>query len=181
MCGTSVSESDFGPNGCVDTLPTELRQALFQGVNSGSHELNPRSQWSFQDGQGSYPVHQKLYSSGRTLNKLLDTSPKEVKGQYPCVLCNRSYQRHYSLARHMLTHQGSGKHFSCPLCQTRFTQKPTLKTHLRAIHSAAQCRVCEKVLPLGEEFDKHVMQCLSSGSEWTEMTRLLSHSQPKDC
>ena len=142
-------------------MPPGLRTALFQGGNSGYAFSNNKSSRIFQDLDSSHSLLRPF--NDEIGNPLFDPVSGNIKGPFPCPLCDRSYQRQYSLDRHMLTHQGSGKHFTCPLCQANFTQKPSLKTHLRTIHVSGQCRICDHVFPLGEEFNKHLDQCLTQG------------------
>lgn len=77
-----------------------------------------------------------------------------------CTLCGRGYQTPRGLAHHMQSHKG--KTFMCPVCSVKFTQKFSIKAHLRAVHKLAKCMNCSSVLKIGHEFDQHVLNCGNS-------------------
>lgn len=78
---------------------------------------------------------------------------------FKCSQCGKGYQTHTGLMHHVQAHKG--KTFMCPVCDTKFTQKFTIKKHLRAIHSSAQCVTCSAVFKIGKDFDHHVINCKS--------------------
>lgn len=79
-------------------------------------------------------------------------------GTYGCFLCSKTYSTPTGLKHHMEVHEG--KTFMCPICDSKFTRKGTVKTHMRAVHSSAQCVNCAAILRLGEEFNQHVIRCV---------------------
>ena len=76
---------------------------------------------------------------------------------YICSLCGKGYHTPRGLALHIQAHEG--RSFPCPLCSTRFSQKGIVKRHLQNIHNATQCSICTGIYLLGEEFNKHVLDC----------------------
>ena len=81
---------------------------------------------------------------------------------YTCLTCGKNYMHQYSLDRHMLTHQGTGRHYSCPICDKQFTQKPAMKRHMKTIHSSIQCHNCDEIHTTGDNFNKHILHCQSN-------------------
>lgn len=74
---------------------------------------------------------------------------------YECSLCGKGYATLSGLTLHMETH--SGKSYVCPVCDAKFTQRGTMKRHLKSIHRCQQCTECEGVFHCGPEFDQHVL------------------------
>ncbi|GFN92129.1 Zinc finger protein 711 [Plakobranchus ocellatus] len=74
-----------------------------------------------------------------------------------CQVCGKGYQSLTGLNLHMELH--SGKTHLCPICDSKFTQKGTIKHHLRKVHKMAQCQNCVSVFRIGEEFNQHVLRC----------------------
>ena len=59
--------------------------------------------------------------------------PLELRMKYDCDVCNKSYPRKNSLARHIKSvHEG--KKYECKTCNRMFTQSGYLKTHQTAVH-----------------------------------------------
>lgn len=76
---------------------------------------------------------------------------------YSCSLCGRGYLSASGLARHMQSHRG--KTFMCPICDSKFTQKFTVKPHLRSVHGLDQCSNCLLLFKLGYEYRSHIELC----------------------
>lgn len=83
---------------------------------------------------------------------------QKVTGSYVCSLCSKVYSTTTGLKHHMEVHEG--KTFMCPICDSKFTRKGTVKTHMRAVHDSAQCLNCAAILRLGNEFNQHVIHCM---------------------
>ncbi|CAL1530103.1 unnamed protein product [Lymnaea stagnalis] len=75
---------------------------------------------------------------------------------FKCSLCGKGYQSQMGLSHHMQAHKG--KTFMCPICDSKFTQKFTIKKHLRNIHMSMQCTSCSLILKLSE-YNQHVLTC----------------------
>ena len=101
-------------------------------------------------------------TSGSDVSNIFSSSYHHMgmKYRYECRTCGKGYMHMYSLTRHELTHQGTGKHFLCPICDTTFTQKSSIKTHLKAVHKSKQCINCSDIFPIGDTYDLHVRQCI---------------------
>jgi hypothetical protein len=66
-------------------------------------------------------------------------SPSPLQRQkHECPHCEKCLDTKYKLARHVRTHTGE-KPFKCEVCQVRFNQKSSLKTH-SSIHAKATLR-----------------------------------------
>lgn len=79
------------------------------------------------------------------------------KMPFSCTQCGRGYFSARGLSHHLQSHKG--KTFMCPVCDAKFTQKFTIKRHLRLVHRSAQCQTCFAILKVGPEFDQHVLYC----------------------
>ena len=80
-----------------------------------------------------------------------------LNSHYACSFCDKTYLTLQSLKRHMMIHEG--RLFQCPVCDAKFTQKVSVKAHLRNVHKSAQCTTCQRVFLIGDDFNKHVLQC----------------------
>lgn len=76
---------------------------------------------------------------------------------FTCEICQKGYATKAGLALHTQTHQG--KSYMCPVCDAKFTQRGTMKRHLKSIHLCLQCPTCEGVFQCGPSFQKHVLEC----------------------
>ncbi len=76
---------------------------------------------------------------------------------FVCRLCGKGYQTDSGLRHHVKKH--SGRRYKCPVCGVELTYNHSVTRHLKTLHAAAQCLKCSKVLPLGEQYNKHVLQC----------------------
>ena len=74
-----------------------------------------------------------------------------------CQVCGKGYQTSTGLNLHLEMH--SGKSYMCPICDNKFTQKGTIRLHLRKVHKMAQCQTCLAVFRVGDEFNQHVLHC----------------------
>ncbi|KAL6256487.1 hypothetical protein P5V15_012600 [Pogonomyrmex californicus] len=52
-------------------------------------------------------------------------------GRWVCDVCGRTYNRGDSLAHHRSIHRGDTV---CPICQTVFTRKYTMRCHMVNVH-----------------------------------------------
>lgn len=82
-----------------------------------------------------------------------------IEMPFNCCVCGKGYHTSSGLNLHMESH--SGKSYMCPICDSKFTQKGTIKLHLKAIHHMAQCPTCLAVFRLGQEYNQHVLYCRS--------------------
>lgn len=85
---------------------------------------------------------------------------------FSCTLCGKGYLSTSGLSRHMQSHKG--KTFMCPICDSKFTQKFTVRSHLRTVHGLDQCVNCSAILKLGFEFSQHMQKC--DGNKFTIMS-----------
>ena len=101
---------------------------------------------------GNFPPthHQQRLDRNVPLN-----APK-TDGNFPyvCNVCGKGYNVANSLYYHQRSHSDVGHR--CPLCETSFTRRFSLKLHLKKCHHSAQCQACSAVLKLGHEFSSHV-------------------------
>ncbi|XP_005104483.1 myoneurin isoform X3 [Aplysia californica] len=76
---------------------------------------------------------------------------------FSCSICGKGYWTQSGVKHHLRSHKG--KQFMCPVCDTKFTQKFSIKTHLRTVHKSAQCVTCSSVFLLGDDYNSHVINC----------------------
>ncbi|XP_076233739.1 uncharacterized protein LOC143178784 [Calliopsis andreniformis] len=69
------------------------------------------------------------YERMRRRTKLLH----DENGRWVCDVCGRTYNRGDSLAHHRSIHRGDTV---CPICQTVFTRKYTMRCHMLNVHGA---------------------------------------------
>lgn len=82
-----------------------------------------------------------------------------IEMPFKCDICGKGYLTSSGRNLHMETH--TGKSYMCPICDSKFTQKGTIKMHLKSIHHMAQCPSCLAVFRLGQEYNRHVLHCHS--------------------
>ena len=78
---------------------------------------------------------------------------------FKCSLCGKGYVSHSGLKHHERSHRG--KQHMCPLCDSKFTQKFSIKLHLKNVHASIQCTTCMNIFKIGAEFNSHVLHCSS--------------------
>lgn len=76
---------------------------------------------------------------------------------YKCSYCGKGYWSSTGLSLHLQVHEG--KSFVCPICDAKFTQKGTMKTHMKMKHRSSMCSICSQVLKLGPEYNEHIVNC----------------------
>uniref|UniRef100_A0A0B6YY08 C2H2-type domain-containing protein n=1 Tax=Arion vulgaris TaxID=1028688 RepID=A0A0B6YY08_9EUPU len=76
---------------------------------------------------------------------------------YTCSLCGKGYLSSGGLYLHKHVHEG--KSYTCPVCDWKFAQKSSVKRHMARSHQCCQCAGCLAVLPLGVEYDQHMLYC----------------------
>lgn len=76
---------------------------------------------------------------------------------YPCSLCGKGYLSQMGLNHHMQRHKGQT--FSCPVCDSKFTQKYSVIKHLKNVHMSSRCNTCSLVFKIGPEFNQHILFC----------------------
>ena len=74
-----------------------------------------------------------------------------------CPYCGKGFMSQSGLNLHIQNHEG--KSFMCPICDAKFTQKGTIKGHLRRIHGSAQCPTCQSVFKVGPDYNQHILKC----------------------
>ncbi|XP_005104488.1 zinc finger protein 236 isoform X10 [Aplysia californica] len=97
-----------------------------------------------------------LFANGAML-KAHVSSCHESEMPFKCSHCGKGYWTPTGLSLHVQTHEG--KSFMCPICDAKFTQKGTMKNHMRTKHVSAQCPNCLCVLKLGQEYNQHILSC----------------------
>lgn len=76
---------------------------------------------------------------------------------YQCSLCGKGFLSHTGLSHHLMAHEG--RKFVCPVCDSKFNQKPHLKYHLNKVHKVSQCPICSQTFDIGDEFNQHILKC----------------------
>ncbi|XP_013073717.2 zinc finger and BTB domain-containing protein 14-like isoform X22 [Biomphalaria glabrata] len=76
---------------------------------------------------------------------------------FTCHLCGKGYRTLAGLKYHIEVHKGTT--FSCCFCGAKLSQKNKLKRHLINLHNHSPCASCQQIFPLGQEYNKHVLNC----------------------
>ncbi|GFQ99274.1 uncharacterized protein TNCT_488601 [Trichonephila clavata] len=98
-----------------------------------------------------------------TLKKHIDLIHLKIKKHkvYPCTLCEREFNKHNTLQRHMLRHTGELP-FKCSVedCGKTFDRPSRLKRHMK-IHKGYPCKKpdCDKVFEKWSLYTRHVKDC----------------------
>ena len=121
------------------------------------------SSYTSQSGcMGTYPVKcylcQDSFMDHSQLNNHISRCHRnDFEMPFSCHQCSKGFMTQPGLQRHMITHQG--KQFTCPLCGHKFTQKSSVKSHLKSVHGSSQCPTCFSILAIGDSYNKHLLHC----------------------
>ncbi|EFN62906.1 hypothetical protein EAG_16178, partial [Camponotus floridanus] len=94
--------------------------------NYGKHQPQPQQQQQQQQLQQQHasPVLDGVRRRSK-LHYMVES------GRWVCDVCGRTYNRGDSLAHHRSIHRGDT---ICPICQTVFTRKYTMRCHMVNVH-----------------------------------------------
>ena len=73
---------------------------------------------------------------------------------FTCEQCGKGFMSAPGLYKHMNKHKGI--QFPCPVCDAKFEQLYNTRRHLKSQHQCAQCRKCQQIFKLGEEYNEHM-------------------------
>lgn len=85
-------------------------------------------------GKHQQPQQQSLQNTSLVLDGIRRRSKLHYvveSGRWVCDVCGRTYNRGDSLAHHRSIHRGDTV---CPICQTVFTRKYTMRCHMVNVH-----------------------------------------------
>ena len=106
-----------------------------------------------------YPDVSRLSFNARNDNNSSDLK----NARFECSKCGKMYQTQTGLNLHFASHEG--KTFMCAICDAKFTQKGTMKRHLRSIHNSVQCPSCHTVMKI-EHYNQHILSCPTWSMSW---------------
>ncbi|GMT15923.1 hypothetical protein PFISCL1PPCAC_7220, partial [Pristionchus fissidentatus] len=89
--------------------------------------------------------------------------PNGYGRQYKCKICEMTFQKHYLLKIHFLSHSG-GRPFKCDHCDESFTESSFLEDH-KLKHSGIRpykCDVCSRAYALQKYLDIHYKRAHST-------------------
>ncbi|KAL6442190.1 hypothetical protein ACFW04_002459 [Cataglyphis niger] len=105
------------------TSGERVTQEAVQEHNYGKHQPQLQQQQQQQQ-QHANPVHDGARRRSK-LHYMVES------GRWVCDVCGRTYNRGDSLAHHRSIHRGDT---ICPICQTVFTRKYTMRCHMVNVH-----------------------------------------------
>lgn len=56
--------------------------------------------------------------------------------KHKCETCNKTFSSNYKLVQHRAMHTGKTSIFPCSICNSKFTQKSSLKRHMDTVHKS---------------------------------------------
>ncbi|XP_052562399.1 zinc finger protein 93-like [Culex pipiens pallens] len=77
--------------------------------------------------------------------------------RFPCPYCEKTFRLYSSYHRHKDTHAGI-KRYACTICEQKFSHSPSLKNHIRNVHTLEKpyrCEVCGDCFRNGSLLNKH--------------------------
>lgn len=64
-----------------------------------------------------------------TTSTISSTAKRQSSTTHFCIKCNKDFSTRTNLTRHLLTHDGQ-KPYTCNICDGKFTQNGSLKSHM---------------------------------------------------
>jgi uncharacterized Zn-finger protein len=88
------------------------------------------------------------------------TNEQEDSGAFPCTMCDKTYTRKDTLARHMKRHAGVKGQYQCTECNKEFSQKQHLAYHMlsraHVPEGPHQCSICDKRFNRKDILSRHM-------------------------
>lgn len=124
------------------------------------------------------------------LEKALESmanSKAKPKGKVTCTVCHKLFASKANLRVHQLCHQDNSRPHECQFCGKRFTQRSTLRTHIRS-HTGERpyaCTYCPKRFADFSTFTKHERihtgyrpyVCSVCGKSFAQSGNMLRHKE----
>ena len=103
-----------------------------------------------------YICHEDV-SFGSMKTHIKTVHQKEGQG-YTCETCHKTFNREYSLKRHVEADHLKIKDFLCSDCGKAFSEKTKLKVHLLSVHKKIRfdCKMCDKTFASKTHLRTHV-------------------------
>ena len=67
-------------------------------------------------------------------HNMLDNTPGEGPGAFPCASCGKVYRWKRTLRNHLRSECGKEPQFQCPYCHLRSKRKSNIYAHIRVVH-----------------------------------------------
>ncbi|EZA58969.1 hypothetical protein X777_16928, partial [Ooceraea biroi] len=101
--------------------------------NYGKHRPQQQQEQQQQPQHQQQQVLQQPQHTSLVLDRFRRRSKlhHDESGRWVCDVCGRTYNRGDSLAHHRSIHRGDTV---CPICQTVFTRKYTMRCHMLNVH-----------------------------------------------
>ncbi|KAE8747857.1 hypothetical protein FOCC_FOCC005469 [Frankliniella occidentalis] len=78
--------------------------------------------------------HAKQEEDDENEQALLDATPGEGPGAFPCSSCGKVYRWKRTLRNHLRSECGKEPQFQCPYCHLRSKRKSNIYAHIRVVH-----------------------------------------------
>lgn len=122
---------------CMGTLWIVCAETKHDTTPIGNHQRQgeqPPQQSQSQSEQHQYQQQQQQQQQTNVAYERIRRRSKPLhdeSGRWVCDVCGRAYNRGDSLAHHRSIHRGDT---ICPICQSVFTRKYTMRCHMFNIH-----------------------------------------------
>ena len=137
----------------------------------------------------SVPPRKRIFISPTVGQNIAEKTRKESDGpNFTCDICQRKFERHASLLRHLALHKGD-KNYTCDKCGQKFSHTFNLERHKKKVHNtdpAGQhvcCNVCSVWFPSSMVLKVHMFSHHPNKEEqnWTvEDAMAQSGKSPND-
>lgn len=122
-----------------------------------------RYHMAYKHDQGPETVHRcdickKIFTAKQSLQRHMSLHGAELRFKCPKLLCTAAYHFKNQLDKHMENKHGEKPMIFCPVCHKSMENRPSLKSHMRLMHSGCQpsCRLCKNTFANQQNLRRHM-------------------------